>query len=50
MLARKRLQRVGNSTGLVLTSELLRAAKLARGGDVIVHAEDGWNSGPSEGV
>ena len=40
-LATKRLQRVGNSTGLLLPAELLRASGMARDDDVLVHAEEG---------
>ncbi|NOY24315.1 MAG: AbrB/MazE/SpoVT family DNA-binding domain-containing protein [Oligoflexia bacterium] len=40
-VARKKLQRVGNSTGLVLPVEILRAAGMSRGEDVLLHAEEG---------
>jgi antitoxin component of MazEF toxin-antitoxin module len=40
-LAHKTLQRIGNSTGLVLTTDLLRAAGLERDEHVLVHAEAG---------
>ncbi len=40
-LAQKSLQRVGNSTGLVLPAELLRAAGLERDDAVLLHAEAG---------
>lgn len=41
MLARKKLQRVGNSTGLVVPAEVLRAARLERGDEVVIQAEEG---------
>lgn len=40
-LAQKTLQRIGNSTGLVLTTDLLKDAGLARDDEVLVHAEAG---------
>lgn len=40
-LAHKTLQRIGNSTGLVLNTELLREAGLERDDEVLVHAEAG---------
>jgi antitoxin component of MazEF toxin-antitoxin module len=40
-LAHKTLQRIGNSTGLVLTTDLLRDAGLERDDEVLVHAEAG---------
>ena len=36
-----KLTRVGNSTGVTLSREVLRSAGLARGDDVVVEAEDG---------
>ena len=40
-LAHKNLQRIGNSTGLVLPAELLREAGLEREDEVLIHAEAG---------
>ncbi|GEM_PF-686259 len=40
-VARKKLQRIGNSTGLVLPVELLREAGMGRGEEVLLHVEDG---------
>ncbi len=40
-LAHKNLQRIGNSTGLVLPAELLREAGLERDDEVLIHAEAG---------
>ncbi len=40
-LAKKSLQRIGNSTGLVLTTDLLKEAGLERDDEVLVHAEAG---------
>jgi antitoxin component of MazEF toxin-antitoxin module len=40
-LVHKTLQRIGNSTGLVLTTDLLRDAGLERDDEVLVHAEAG---------
>lgn len=40
-LAHKTLQRIGNSTGLVLNTELLREAGLEQDDEVLVHAEAG---------
>ena len=40
-LKQKTLQRIGNSTGLVLPQDLLREAGLQRDDAVILHAEDG---------
>lgn len=39
--SRTRLGRIGNSTGLTLTREILEAAGLERGTDVRVEAEPG---------
>ena len=40
-LAHKQLQRIGNSTGVVLSPELLHEAGLQRGDEVIIRAERG---------
>lgn len=40
-LAHRKLQRIGNSTGIILTADLLREAGLAQGAEVIVSAERG---------
>lgn len=40
-LVQKTLQRIGNSTGLVLTTDLLKDAGLERDDEVLVHAEAG---------
>jgi putative addiction module antidote len=40
LIARK-LQRVGNSTGLLLPAELLHASGMTRDDEVLVHAEEG---------
>ena len=40
-LAQKKLQRIGNSTGLVLSPDLLLEAGMQRDEEVLVHAEDG---------
>lgn len=40
-LVQKSLQRIGNSTGLVLSTDLLRDAGLERDDEVLVHAEAG---------
>jgi putative addiction module antidote len=40
-MTQKKLQRVGNSTGLVLPADILTAAGLQRGSEVVVHAEKG---------
>ncbi len=40
-LARRKLQKIGNSTGVVLPADVLKAAGFARGEEVIVHAERG---------
>lgn len=41
MVAIKRLQRVGNSTGIVLPPEILKVAGLGRSDEVLVHIEAG---------
>ena len=41
VLAHKKLQRIGNSTGIILTADLLREAGLAQGAEVIVRAQRG---------
>ena len=40
-LAQKTLQRIGNSTGLVLPADLLKDAGLERDDEVLLHAEPG---------
>lgn len=40
-VARKKLQRIGNSTGIVLPAALLREAGLRPGDEVVVQAERG---------
>ncbi|GMV41943.1 MAG: hypothetical protein AMXMBFR64_36590 [Myxococcales bacterium] len=40
-VARKKLQRIGNSTGVVLPAELLRDAGLRPGDEVVMQAERG---------
>ena len=40
-LTARRLQRIGNSTGLVLPAELLRASGMSRDDEVLVQAEEG---------
>ena len=40
-LAQRSLQRIGNSTGLVLPADLLKEAGLQRDDEVLVHAEAG---------
>ena len=40
-LAIRKLQRIGNSTGVVIPAELLREAKMERGSEVSMHAEHG---------
>lgn len=40
-LTARKLQRVGNSTGILLPAELLRASGLARDDEVLLLAEDG---------
>lgn len=40
-VAIKRLQRVGNSTGIVLPPEILKVAGLGRSDEVVVHVEAG---------
>ena len=40
-LAMRKLQKVGNSTGVTIPAELLARAKMRRGSEVIVHAEVG---------
>lgn len=40
-LAQKTLQRIGNSTGLIFTTDLLKAAGFEREDEVLVHAEAG---------
>lgn len=40
-LAKKNLQRIGNSTGLILPADLLRDAGLDRDDEVLVQAEAG---------
>lgn len=40
-LASRKLQRVGNSTGLLLPADLLRASGMARDDEVLVQAEEG---------
>ena len=40
-LAQKTLQRIGNNTGLVLTTDLLKDADLEPDDEVLVHAEAG---------
>jgi antitoxin component of MazEF toxin-antitoxin module len=40
-VAARKLQRVGNSTGILLPVELLRASGMSREDEVLVHAEDG---------
>jgi putative addiction module antidote len=40
-LARKKLQRLGNSTGVVIPADLLRTMGLAAGDEVVLHEENG---------
>lgn len=40
-LAARKLQRVGNSTGVILPADLLLASGMARDDEVLVFAEDG---------
>lgn len=40
-LAQRKLQRVGNSTGVVLPADILNESGLYRGAEVLVHAEKG---------
>ena len=40
-IARKKLQKIGNSTGIVLPAELLRDAGLRPGDEVVMQAERG---------
>ena len=40
-LKQKSLQRIGNSTGLILPQDLLQEAGLKRDDEVLVHAENG---------
>jgi putative addiction module antidote len=40
-VARKKLQKIGNSTGVVLPAELLREAGLQPGDEVVLQAERG---------
>lgn len=40
-VTRKKLQRIGNSTGVVLPAELLRDAGLRPGDEVVMQAERG---------
>lgn len=40
-LAARKLQRVGNSTGILLPADLLRASGMARDDEVLVQAEEG---------
>ena len=40
-LAARKLQRIGNSTGVVLPADLLQASGLARDDEVLVQAESG---------
>jgi putative addiction module antidote len=40
-LAHRKLQRIGNSTGIVISADLLREAGLAQGDEVIVRVEKG---------
>lgn len=40
-VARRKLQKVGNSTGVVVPAEMLRDAGLASGDEVLVHSERG---------
>jgi len=40
-LARRKLQKMGNSTGVLLSADVLKAAGFDRNSEVIVHAEHG---------
>lgn len=40
-IAARKLQRVGNSTGILLPAELLRASGMSRDDEVLVQAEEG---------
>lgn len=40
-LVRRKLQKIGNSTGVILTADVMRAAGFDRGEEVLVHAERG---------
>jgi putative addiction module antidote len=40
-VAHRRLQRIGNSTGVILSAQVLREAGLAAGDEVLVQAEKG---------
>ena len=40
-ITHKRLQRIGNSTGVILPAEVLRESGLSAGDEVLVHAEHG---------
>jgi len=40
-LVARKLQRVGNSTGVLLPADLLRASGMSRDEDVLVQAEEG---------
>jgi len=40
-IAQKKLQRIGNSTGVVLSAELLREAGFHLGDEVLIQAERG---------
>lgn len=40
-LAARKLQRVGNSTGILLPAEILRASGMSRDDEILVQAEEG---------
>ncbi len=40
-IIKKKLQRIGNSTGLVLPADVLTKAGMSRDDEVILHVEDG---------
>ena len=40
-VARRRLQKIGNSTGVVVPAEMLREMGLAAGDEVVVRSEQG---------
>jgi putative addiction module antidote len=40
-LALRKIQKIGNSSGVVLPVEIMRAARFKRGSEVTVQAEDG---------
>ena len=40
-LAARKLQRIGNSTGILLPAELLQASGMSRDDEVLIQAEEG---------